>query len=79
MTRIVVLGGGLGFRFSGSLAWLFWNAVLLYKLVGARKQLQVALDWSLAQLFPRDSAMMREVPGCPMCAHDGLPQERHVA
>ncbi len=69
----------MGFRFSGSLAWLFWNAVHLYKLVGARKQLQVALDWSLAQFFPRDSAMMREVPGCPMCAHDGLPQERHVA
>ena len=28
-------------RFSGYFAWLFWNAVHLYKLVGLKKQLQV--------------------------------------
>jgi NADH dehydrogenase len=57
----------MGIRFSGYLAWLFWNAVHLYKLVGVRKQLQVALDWSLAQLFPRDSAIMRPPARCVVC------------
>lgn len=54
-------------RFSGYLAWLLWNAVHLYKLVGFRKQLQVALDWSMARFFPRDSAIMRPAPRCPIC------------
>ena len=57
-----------GVRFSGYWAWLFWNVLHLWKLVGFRKQLQVALDWSLAQHFPRDSAIMRPPPGCPICA-----------
>jgi NADH dehydrogenase len=58
----------MGLRFSGYAAWLFWNALHLYKLVGLRKQLQVALDWSLARFFPRDSAIMRPVPRCAICA-----------
>jgi NADH dehydrogenase len=58
----------LGLRFTGYPAWLFWNAVHLWKLVGFRKQLQVAVDWGLAQFFPRDTAMMRRVPRCPVCA-----------
>jgi NADH:ubiquinone reductase (H+-translocating) len=57
----------MGLRFSGYFAWLFWNALHLYKLVGFRKQLQVALDWSLAGAFPRDSAIMRPPPRCPIC------------
>ncbi len=69
----------MGIRFSGYLAWLFWNALHLLKLVGLRKQLQVALDWSLARVFPRDSAMMREAPRCHVCArHRALP-EHHAA
>jgi NADH dehydrogenase len=59
----------LGLRFSGYFAWLFWNAVHLYKLVGLRKQIQVALDWSLVQFFPRDTAIMRPVSRCPGCHH----------
>jgi NADH:ubiquinone reductase (H+-translocating) len=65
------------FRFSGYLAWLFWNAVHLYKLVGLRKQIQVAIDWSLTRFFPRDSAIMRPTPTCVICrtaAHD--PRQR---
>ena len=62
----------LGLRFSGYVAWLLWNAVHLYKLVGFRKQLQVALDWGMAQVFPRDSTIMRAVTRCPVCG-------RHVA
>ena len=58
----------MGVRFSGYLAWLFWNGVHLYKLVGARKQLQVALDWSLAKWFPRDSAIILRPSRCPICA-----------
>ncbi|HXU89854.1 MAG TPA: NAD(P)/FAD-dependent oxidoreductase [Methylomirabilota bacterium] len=58
-----------GLRFSGYLAWLFWNALHLWKLVGFRKQLQVAVDWGLAQIFPRDTAIMRRVSGCAVCAH----------
>jgi NADH dehydrogenase len=57
-----------GIRFSGYWAWLFWNALHLWKLVGLRKQLQVALDWSLARWFPRESAIMRQPPRCPICA-----------
>lgn len=45
----------------------FWNALHLAKLVGIRKQIQVAVDWSLARLFPRDSAIMRAAPHCPVC------------
>ncbi|OLB99524.1 MAG: hypothetical protein AUH30_04990 [Candidatus Rokubacteria bacterium 13_1_40CM_68_15] len=70
----------MGLKFSGYLAWLFWNALHLYKLVGFRKQIQVALDWSLAQFFPRDSSMMRQPLRCPICAHPGAsPREREVA
>jgi len=58
----------MGFKFSGYFAWLFWNALHLYKLVGLRKQLQVALDWALAQVFPRDSAIIRRPQRCPICA-----------
>ena len=58
----------MGFKFSGYFAWLFWNALHLYKLVGFRKQLQVALDWALAQVFPRDSAIIRRPQRCPICA-----------
>ncbi len=56
-----------GFRFSGYFAWLFWNAVHLLKLVGLKKQLQVALDWSLASLFPRDTSIIRRPTRCRLC------------
>jgi len=70
----------MGLKFSGYLAWLFWNALHLYKLVGFRKQIQVALDWSLAQFFPRDSSMMRQPLRCGICVHRGVaPGEREVA
>ena len=71
----------LGFRFSGYAAWLFWNALHLFKLVGFRKQLQVALDWSLAQFFPRDSTIMRRVSRCPVCGRPApaLSRERDAA
>jgi len=69
----------MGFRFSGYFAWLFWNALHLLKLVGLRKQLQVALDWSLARFFPRDSAMMRPATRCPVCHEHRAGRESHAA
>jgi NADH:ubiquinone reductase (H+-translocating) len=66
---VVDLGG---IRFSGYFAWLFWNAVHLYKLAGLKKQLQVAIDWTLALLFPRDAMIVRRPRGCRYCdAHSG--------
>lgn len=56
-----------GLRFRGYLAWLLWNAVHLLKLVGLKRQLQVALDWSLAAFFPRDSTIVRRPRGCKYC------------
>jgi NADH dehydrogenase len=66
----------LGLRFSGYAAWLFWNAVHLWKLVGFRKQLQVAVDWGMAQVFPRDTAIMRRPSRCAICAHERSPAAR---
>lgn len=54
-------------RFYGYFAWLFWNAVHLFKLVGFKKQLQVALDWALATIFPRDASIVRRPRGCRLC------------
>lgn len=56
-----------GFKFSGYFAWLFWNAVHLFKLVGLKKQLQVAIDWSLGEIFPRDAAIVRQPRCCRYC------------
>jgi NADH dehydrogenase len=69
----------MGLRFSGYPAWLFWNALHLYKLVGVRKQLQVAVDWGLARYFPRDSAIMRRPRRCPICAPAGAPRAQGAA
>jgi NADH dehydrogenase len=68
----------MGLRFYGYPAWLFWNALHLYKLVGLRKQVQVALDWWLARWFPRDSAIMRQPPRCAIC-HAPAPRQRDAA
>ena len=54
-------------RFSGYFAWLFWNAVHLYKLVGLKKQLQVGMDWALGTIFPRDTSIVRRQRDCKIC------------
>jgi NADH dehydrogenase len=65
MDYAVVKIGSL--EFSGYFAWLFWNAVHLYKLVGLKKQLQVAVDWMLGVVFPRDASIVRRPRRCPLC------------
>lgn len=57
-----------GLQIRGSFAWLFWNAVHLYKLVSLKKQFQVAIDWSLGTIFPRDAALFRRPRACKLCA-----------
>lgn len=56
-----------GIQIHGYFAWLFWNAIHLYKLVSLKKQFQVAADWSLATIFPRDTAIIRRPRGCKLC------------
>lgn len=56
-----------GLQFGGYFAWLFWNAVHLYKLVGFKKQIQVAIDWMLGIIFPRDASIVRRPVGCKLC------------
>jgi NADH:ubiquinone reductase (H+-translocating) len=56
-----------GIELSGYFAWLFWNAVHLYKLVGLKKQVQVAGDWLLGLIFPRDAAIVRTPRRCKLC------------
>ena len=56
-----------GIEVSGYFAWLFWNAVHLYKLVGLKKQVQVAGDWVLGLIFPRDAAIVRRPRRCKLC------------
>jgi NADH dehydrogenase len=67
-----------GLRFSGYFAWLFWNMVHLYKLVGLKKQLQVGVDWFLGFIFPRDAAIIRRPGRCPYCGtqDEHAPRER---
>ncbi len=57
-----------GIQIHGSFAWLFWNAVHLYKLVNLKKQFQVAVDWSLGTIFPRDAVLFRRSGACKLCA-----------
>ena len=56
-----------GIQVHGYFAWLFWNAVHLYKLVSLKKQFQVFADWALATVFPRDAAIIRRPRGCKLC------------
>jgi hypothetical protein len=41
--------------------------VHLYKLVGLKKQLQVATDWLLGTIFPRDASIIRRPRRCKIC------------
>ena len=63
-------------QFSGYFAWLFWNAVHLYKLVGLKKQLQVATDWMLGTVFPRDASILRRPTRCRICEGTAVRRSR---
>jgi len=40
--------------FSGRLAWWFYRTIYLFKLVGQRNKIKVALDWTVNLFLPRD-------------------------
>lgn len=63
----------MGLKFAGYFAWVFWNAVHLLRLVGLKKQVQVALDWSLATVFPRDTSIIRRPLRCRLCQPPASP------
>lgn len=48
-----------GFRFSGFLVWWLWRTGYLAKLPRLERKVRVALDWTLARVFPRDFAQLR--------------------
>lgn len=50
------IGGRL---LSGRLAWFLWRSIYLAKLPGLEKRIQVAIDWTLDLLFPRDVVLTR--------------------
>jgi hypothetical protein len=41
--------------------------------VGFKKQVQVAVDWALATVFPRDAASVRRPRACPLCEAKRIP------
>lgn len=48
----------MGLSFSGRLAWLFWAAAYLVKMVGFRKQLEVGIDHLSHLLFDHDASQI---------------------
>ena len=45
-------------RLSGRIAWLFWAAAYLVKMVGFRKQMEVAIDHVTHVFFEHDSSQI---------------------
>jgi NADH dehydrogenase len=50
-----------GIRLTGFPAWLTWRAFYLSQLLGFKNQLTVALDWTFAYLYQRDTVRL-DVP-----------------
>jgi NADH dehydrogenase len=54
-----VVGFPNGFVLTGFLAWWLWRSYYLLRIPGLYRKVRVALDWTLALLFPRDIAQLR--------------------
>lgn len=48
-----------GFVLTGFLAWWMWRTYYLARIPGWYRKVRVAIDWSLALIFPRDIAQLR--------------------
>ncbi len=48
-----------GIRISGFLAWWLWRTIYLMKMPGWHRKLQIAIDWTMAILFPPDLVQFR--------------------
>lgn len=72
-----------GVKLTGFPAWLVWRGYYLTQLMGFKNQLGVALDWSFAYVYQRDTVRLdlppAEIPGVPQMpptaapAHPSLP------
>jgi len=51
-----------GIRLRGFPAWLVWRAFYLSQLMGFKNQLTVALDWSFAYAYRRDTVRLDLAP-----------------
>jgi NADH dehydrogenase len=51
-----------GRKLTGPPAWLVWRAYYLSQLHGFRNQLGVAVDWSFAYFWRRDTARIETAP-----------------
>ncbi|MBI3912372.1 MAG: NAD(P)/FAD-dependent oxidoreductase [Armatimonadetes bacterium] len=60
--RHEALADVFGVRLSGVSAWLLWRAFYLWELMGARNRLGVALDWSFAYFYARETVQLSCVP-----------------
>ncbi len=47
-----------GWAFDGLAAWLLWRIYYLGNLMGFRDKLSVALDWSFAYFYRRNTARL---------------------
>ena len=54
-----VVGFPNGFVLTGFAAWWLWRSYYLARIPGLYRKLRVALDWTLALIFPRDIAQLR--------------------
>jgi len=48
---VIMVGGG-----AGILAWWFWKAAYLTRLVSMRNKMSVAFDWIKVRFFGRNTA-----------------------
>lgn len=53
------------FRLTGFPAWVVWRAFYLSQLMGFKNQLGVALDWTFAYAYQRDTVRL-DVPATPL-------------
>lgn len=47
-----------GFRFSGSIAWILWRTIYLFKLPQLEKKIRVGIDWFLEMIFSEDTVQI---------------------
>ncbi len=74
--RHEALADVMGIRLKGFPAWVLWRAFYLSQLVGFRNQLSVAMDWSFAYFYERETVRLnlpcgRDVEGLPDGRIDG--------
>jgi NADH:quinone reductase (non-electrogenic) len=65
----------LGFKVSGILAWILWRTIYLMKFPGFNRKLRIAMDWTIATIFPPDLVQVRIFRGSGMARQHFEPGE----